>query len=174
MEILLAPNPVLREECADIDIANEPDLIEMAEEMAKLMYAANGCGLAAPQVGIAKKFIVVDVEYGGPDGAPKNPIFLVNPYVESVRGEKVVDEEGCLSIPGVLVPVARCEDATVKALNLAGEEVTIEAKGFFARCLQHEIDHLSGRTLFETMPVMERLAKLEEYKAALAESGEVA
>ena len=172
MEILLAPNPVLREECADIDIANEPGLAEMAEEMAKLMYAADGCGLAAPQVGIAKKFIVVDVDWG-PSG-DKNPMFLVNPYVESVRGEKVVDEEGCLSIPGVLVPVARCEDATIKALNLAGEEITIEAKGFLARCLQHEIDHLSGRTLFETMPVMERLAKLEEYKAALAASGEVA
>ena len=169
MEIIIAPNPVLRKECEDIDIANEPGLAEIADEMARLMYEANGCGLAAPQVGIAKKLIVVDCEYDGTNKT-KNPIVLVNPMVESTRGEEIVDEEGCLSIPGITVPVARCEDATIQALNIEGEPVTIEAQGFFARCLQHEIDHLSGRTLFETLPVMDRLAKLEEFKAALAEA----
>ena len=165
MEIITAPNPVLRKECTDIDVANEPGLAELADEMARLMYDANGCGLAAPQVGVTKKLIVVDCEWDG-SNKTKNPIVLVNPYVESTRGEEIVDEEGCLSIPGVTVPVARCEDATVRALTIEGEPVVIEAEGFLARCLQHEIDHLSGRTLFETLPVMDRLAKLEEYKAA--------
>lgn len=171
MEIVIAPNPVLRKECEDIDIASEPGIAELADEMARLMYEANGCGLAAPQVGVAKKLIVVDCEYDGTNKS-KNPIVLVNPRVESTRGEEIIDEEGCLSIPGITVPVARCEDATVQAISLDGEPVTIEAQGFFARCLQHEIDHLSGRTLFETLPVMDRLAKLEEFKAALEAADE--
>ena len=169
MEIVIAPNPVLRKECEDIDIANEPGLAGLADEMARLMYEANGCGLAAPQVGIAKKLIVVDCEYDG-SSKSKNPIILVNPRVTSTRGEEIIDEEGCLSIPGITVRVARCEDATVEALSIDGEPVTIEAQGFYARCLQHEIDHLSGRTLFETLPVMDRLAKLEEFKEALEAS----
>ena len=168
MDIVLAPNPVLRRECDDIVIADEVNLADLAADMAETMYAANGCGLAAPQVGISKKLIVVDVEY---DGHKKNPLALVNPVVESTRGELIVDEEGCLSIPGLGIQVARREDATIKALTVEGEPVTIEAKGFLARCLQHEIDHLRGVTLFETLPVVERIEKLNEFKQLLA-SGE--
>ncbi|MGI6216593.1 MAG: peptide deformylase [Coriobacteriales bacterium] len=169
MDIIIAPNPILRQKCEDIVLANEPDIKQFAKDMAKAMYDANGCGLAAPQVGVAKKLIVVDCDYADGD---KSPIYLVNPYVESTSGEPIVDEEGCLSIPGITIPVSRCEDAVIKGIDLDGEPVTIEAKGFLARCMQHEIDHLSGITLFETLPVVERLSKLEEYKAAL-EMGKV-
>ncbi len=164
MDIVIAPNPVLRVECDDIVVADEPNLVETAEQMAKLLYEANGAGLAAPQVGITKKLIVVDCDYS--DGI-KNPMYLVNPKIEATRGEKIIDEEGCLSIPGITIEVARPEDVTVSYLDLDGNPQTIDADGFTARCLQHEIDHLHGITLFETLPVRQRIEKLEEYKAAL-------
>lgn len=168
MQILTAPNPILLKQCDDVVLADEPDIERTMHEMAELMYEAYGCGLAAPQVGITKKMVVVDCEWGD-DDATRNPIFLINPYVESTSGELVVEEEGCLSIPGITVPVERHENAVVKAIDFDGNPFTIEASGFLARCLQHEIDHLAGITLFEKLDVMNRLAKLEEYKAALQE-----
>ena len=168
MDIVIAPNPVLRQQCEDVVLDEWPEVAQVAEQMAELMYSNNGCGLAAPQVGISKKLVVVDCGYDGTKES-RNPIYLVNPRVESVSGEPVVDDEGCLSIPGITVPVARCENAVIIAQNLDGEELQIESKGFEARCMQHEIDHLRGVTLFETMNVVDRLAKLEEYKQALAE-----
>ncbi len=170
MEIHTVPDPILRRECEDVDISSEPGLRKIVKGMAKIMYDTNGCGLAAPQVGITKKIIVVDVDYD--DTGIKNPMCLINPVVESTRGEMVVEPEGCLSVPGVQVPVARREDVTVTAIDLSGNEVRIEAQGFLARCLQHEIDHLHGMTMLEHLPIVERLEKLEEYKAAL-EAGAV-
>lgn len=168
MQILYAPNPVLRQQCEDVAIADEPDLERTMRQMAELMYDAYGCGLAAPQVGISKKMVVVDCDWSDEEGS-RNPIFLINPTVESTSGELVVADEGCLSIPGITIPVERREEAVVKAYDFDGKEFTIEANGFLARCLQHEIDHLSGITLFEKLNVVDRLDKLEEYKAALAE-----
>ncbi len=167
MQILTSPNPILREPCADVVVEDEPNLRNTMLEMAELMYDACGCGLAGPQVGISKKIIVVDCDYSGAMGIPKNPMLLVNPRIESAGGEKATDEEGCLSIPGITVPVARFENVAVEALDPEGNPVSIEASGFLARCLQHEIDHLSGITLFETMNMAERLKKLVEYKIAL-------
>ena len=167
MQILTSPNPILRKPCEDVVVASERDLRQTMMEMAELMYNARGCGLAGPQVGLSKKIIVVDVEYSGEDGCPKDPMLLVNPSIVSAGGEKVVDDEGCLSIPGITVPVERFHEVVVNALDPEGKPVHIEAEGFLARCLQHEIDHLSGITLFETMNVVDRLKKLEEYKAAV-------
>ncbi len=166
MNIVTVPNPILRKECADVDLASEPGLAKTVKEMAKLMYEFNGCGIAAPQVGILKKIVVVDVDYD--ETKRKEPIFLINPRVVSTDGEMVTDIEGCLSVPGIQVEVARCEDAVVEALDLDGNEVRIEADGFFARCLQHEIDHLHGITMLEHLPVVQRLEKIEEYKRACA------
>ncbi len=165
MEIVTLPNPVLRRHCADVDIEAEPDLHSLVMQMAKLMYDSKGCGLAAPQVGISKKIVVIDVDY---DQGKKNLICLINPYVVSTRGEKVLDQEGCLSVPGIQVMVPRCEDVSVAGYDIEGNEVRIDAEGFFARCLQHEIDHLNGITMLEHLPIVERLEKLEEYKAAKA------
>jgi peptide deformylase len=125
---------VLRKKSKEIDVINDR-IIELANDMVETMHEAEGCGLAAPQVGILKRLIVVDVGDG--------PIELVNPRLVSQEGEKT-EAEGCLSIPGVVGEVKRPYKVVVEALNLKGEEIVIEGEGILARALCHEIDHLDG------------------------------
>lgn len=112
-----------------------PNIIKLLENMADTMYAAKGVGLAAPQIGVSKRVIVVDIGEG--------LVELINPEILEVSGN-VVDSEGCLSVPGMLGEVARADKVVVKGLNRKGEEVILRAKGFMARAIQHEIDHLEG------------------------------
>lgn len=108
--------------------------------LATLYAIPNGVGLAAPQVGVSKRLVVIDVNREDLDS---KPLMLIDPKIQSLEGE-IVDEEACLSIPDVTADVKRAEKVVVSALNLDGEPVTIEGEGFFARVLQHEIDHLDG------------------------------
>lgn len=103
--------------------------------MIETMYAADGVGLAAPQVGILKRLVVIDIGEG--------PVVLINPEILSMEG-RYVDVEGCLSVPGEQGEVERPEKLTVRALNENGEEVTYEAEDLFARAVCHELDHLDG------------------------------
>jgi peptide deformylase len=156
-----------------IEMEELPGLKAKAAEMARLMYETVGCGLAAPQVGLSKRLIVVDPEWGVPDGedgepAAPNPRFLVNPVIVRLWGEMEVLEEGCLSVPGILVPITRFESIEVEAFDLDGRLMRIEADGFAARVLQHEIDHLEGMTLFERLTPLERIDAIQAYEAALA------
>ncbi|WP_347487932.1 peptide deformylase [Desulfoscipio sp. XC116] len=112
-----------------------PHIEKLIDNMRDTMYANQGVGLAAPQIGISKRVIVVDVG----DGL----VELVNPVIEYADGTQV-DSEGCLSIPGVTGEVARAERVKVSGLDRAGNEKEVEAHGYFARALQHEIDHLNG------------------------------
>jgi len=136
--------------------------------MAKLMYASKGCGLAAPQVGIPQRLIVIDctvLEEG--EDAVQNPTFYVNPQVVYRGGEEEVDEEGCLSIPGISIPIKRFTKLTVEALDLDGEPFVVEAEGFLARALQHELDHLDGTTMFEHLDPIKRIEAFKAYEDAL-------
>jgi peptide deformylase len=137
--------------------------------MAKLMYKSQGCGLAAPQVGISKRLIVIDVTPPDEDGevTEHNPVFFINPVVKRLWGEKEICDEGCLSIPGIQVPIERFDSIEVEALDLDGEPFILEADGFFARALQHEIDHLEGMTMFEHLDPIERIQAFKEYEEAL-------
>lgn len=110
-------------------------LLQLLDDMAETMYTAPGIGLAAPQVGVSKRVIVVDVG----DGLMK----LINPKIVKSEGE-VEDTEACLSVPGKVGDVTRFKTVTVKAMQPEGSIVKIEAEGLLARCLQHEIDHLDG------------------------------
>jgi peptide deformylase len=109
--------------------------IELIEDMLETMYNAEGVGLAAPQVGILKRVVVIDVGEG--------PIILINPKIIDSKGECIM-KEGCLSIPGIMGEVIRPEMVTVEALNPDSQKVVIEGKGLLARALFHEIDHLEG------------------------------
>lgn len=164
MDIVLSPNPLLRSVCEPCKVG-DPSLVVLAEEMAATMYANYGCGLAAPQVGILKRIIVVDCN--DPDADP-DPIYLVNPEIVELKGEPVTDTEGCLSCPGVGVPITRQPIARVRYYDLEGNECEIESDGLLGRCLQHEIDHLNGKTLFESCSPMNRIKALQDYQAALA------
>jgi peptide deformylase len=125
---------VLRKKSKKVDEINDRVLV-LLKDMQDTMYAADGVGLAAPQVGILKRIAVVDVGQG--------PINLINPEIIQTEGE-YLDEEGCLSIPGEQGKVLRPEKVKVRALNEKGEEFELEGEGLLARALCHEIDHLDG------------------------------
>lgn len=125
---------VLRKKSKKVDEINDRILV-LLKDMQDTMYAADGVGLAAPQVGILKRVVVIDVGHG--------PINLINPEIIYTEGQ-CIDEEGCLSIPGEQGKVLRPEKVKVRALNEKGEEFELEGEGLLARALCHEIDHLEG------------------------------
>jgi len=124
------------------------------------MYEAPGIGLAAPQVGVLKRVIVYDL---GDDG---NPVALCNPVIVSSGDELELDEEGCLSLPGITVEVERPTTVVCEALSLKGTPVSIEAEGLHARLLQHEIDHLDGVLIIDRATPEERKDALRRYREA--------
>ncbi len=164
MKIVTVPDPLLREVCEACE-PGDPSLKRLAKKMARTMYQNNGCGLAAPQVGVMKRFVVIDCDQS--DGR-QDPIFLVNPVLVETSGDIVEDEEGCLSCPGISVKVSRPEFASVRYFDLDGEEWVIEGDGLLGRCLQHELDHLDGRTLFESCLPIDRIKALRDYELAQA------
>lgn len=112
-----------------------PNVLKLLDNMKETMYTAQGVGLAAPQVGVLKRIVVIDVGEG--------LIELINPEIIEASGEDT-DVEGCLSCPGLIGEVTRASKVKVKALNREGKEITIIGEDLLARCLQHEIDHLEG------------------------------
>ncbi|MBR4943835.1 MAG: peptide deformylase [Peptococcaceae bacterium] len=126
-----------------------PNVIKMLDRMQETMYAANGVGLAAPQVGILKRVIVVDIGEDGP-----GVLRLINPEILERSGSQN-GPEGCLSCPGMWGDVKRSQYVKVKAMNEQGQEIIIEAEDFLARALQHEIDHLEGILFIDTATNME-------------------
>jgi peptide deformylase len=131
------PGPVLRKRAAVVkDVDGE--LIITADEMFSIMYENNGIGLAAPQVGVSRRLLVIDVREDG------KPVYvMINPRLTKRDGE-VEAEEGCLSLPDIFGEVKRAERIEVKYVDREGEEQTMEAEGMLARAIQHEIDHLNG------------------------------
>lgn len=125
---------ILRKKSKEVDVINDK-IITLLKDMADTMYKAQGVGLAAPQVGILKRVVIID--------AGEGLIELINPVIKSESGEQI-EIEGCLSIPGVFGEVKRPAVVVVEALNRKGEKVTIEGKELLARALCHEIDHLNG------------------------------
>lgn len=171
MKLVLSPDPVLRQICDEVDVGDSAELHaveKQAATMLKIMYKNHGCGLAAPQVGIAQRFFVVDVEWDGENAKTKNPIVLINPRIVEKHGDPIEASEGCLSLPGVLIPVMRQENVMLQGYDTDGELIEVEAHEFDARCFQHENDHLDGITLFEKVDPIERVRYLEEYQEALA------
>ena len=166
LKIVVSPDPVLSQVCEPCTPGDKA-LVRLSKQMAHAMYKNNGCGIAAPQVGITKRLVVIDVDYDGEDGE-RNPIVLVNPQIMELRGEPERAGEGCLSCPGVTVPIERQPWARVRYYDLEGELWEIEGDGLLVRCLQHEIDHLDGKTLFESCDPMTRIEALRAYEEARA------
>ena len=132
LPIVISPDPILSTVCEPCDLADK-SLRRLSKQMAHAMYKNYGCGIAAPQVGVTKRLIVIDVDWDGEKGE-KNPIVLVNPEI----------------------------------VELDGELWEIEGDGLLGRCLQHEIDHLNGKTLFESCDPMTRIEALRAYEEAKA------
>ncbi|MDO4541009.1 MAG: peptide deformylase [Syntrophomonadaceae bacterium] len=134
IKILTEPDPALREKSLPVQKINA-GVLRVLDNMIETMKAADGVGLAAPQIGVLKRMAVVDV-----DGLS---VELINPEILEMAGEQV-GSEGCLSVPGYVGEVTRAKKIKVKALNRNGDEIVIEAENHRARCIQHEIDHLDG------------------------------
>jgi peptide deformylase len=155
LSILTYGNPVLRKRAKPVS-AISPGLKRLADDMLDSMYASNGVGLAAPQVGDSVRLIVVDVS-GSEEEREKKPLVLFNPVILSARGEAVA-EEGCLSVPDVWADVARPEIITVRALDREGKSFELkDVDGLLARCIQHEIDHLEGVLFVDKISSTDRL-----------------
>jgi len=131
-------DPVLRNVAEDVDPSwlSTDEFATLIEDMVETMYHAKGVGLAAPQIGIGKRIFVAESADG--------PIAVVNARIVRRSRKTVADEEGCLSIPGKFDTVERAREVTVEGLTTDGKPLTFTAKGFFARIMQHEIDHLDG------------------------------
>ena len=138
-QIRVDGDDILRKKCKEVKEMNERTKT-LIEDMLDTMYDAGGVGLAAPQVGVLKRIVVIDVDYGNPYD---NPHVLINPVIIEREGEQTGDE-GCLSIPGKVAEVTRPNRVVVKFLNEDMEEVTLEAEELFARAICHELDHLEG------------------------------
>lgn len=162
LEILTYPNPRLKEVSKPVTEFG-PKLHKLLDDMAETMYAANGVGLAAPQVGETIRVFVVDVQIEG--GAPRKLLEFINPKFTAGEG-KIVYEEGCLSIPGVAEEVTRKAKVKIEYQDRFGEKKEMEAEGLLSVALQHENDHLDGVLFVERLsPIRRRLTRKKLEKA---------
>jgi peptide deformylase len=147
MQIVTYPDPVLRETAEPVGRIDQK-ILDLLDQMQESMYADDGVGLAAPQVGVSKRIIVVD----GGEGL----VNLINPEIISSNDETEGVEEGCLSLPGIRVTVTRPTEVTVTGMNEKGESVRYEASDLMARIFQHEIDHLNGTLIIDHLSTLQR------------------
>lgn len=157
LEIRTLGDPVLRRKAAKVTSITRR-IRTLAEQMLLTMYEEKGIGLAAPQVGVPKQLIVVDVQE-----EDSGALVLINPRIAEHSKRVVCMEEGCLSIPGLRAAVFRPERVVVHALNLSGKSIAVDADGLLARCLQHEIDHLNGILFIDYLAPNERARLLDAY-----------
>jgi peptide deformylase len=150
LSIVTYPDPILTGKARKVADVNG-DTKKLMEDMLETMYAAPGVGLAAPQVGVDRRIIVVDA--GGEE--KREPILLANPEIVSCEG-KAVGEEGCLSLPEFREKITRSEKVCVRGINEHGNEVTYDAEGVLAVVFQHEIDHLDGVLLINRVSGLKR------------------
>lgn len=165
-EVVLMGDPVLRTEAAPVEDFDE-ELRTLVRDMFETMYLAEGIGLAAPQVGISKRVLVVDLRR---EDEPDHRVALVNPEVVWASGEKDKEPEGCLSIPGLEEVVERPWAVRIEGFDPDGEKVVIEADELYARALQHEIDHLDGVLFLDRVSPLTRKLAMKKWKKLRAEA----
>ena len=157
-------DPVLRKQCQVIKNIDE-ELVTLSEDMIETTLAAPGVGLAANQIGISWRLFVVNM---GVETDKDNLITLINPEITAMEGSEL-GEEGCLSIPDMIAEVNRATQIEVKAIDLNGNDVRVEAKGYLARALQHEMDHLNGVLFWDSLGKVKRDIMKRKFKKKLKE-----
>ncbi len=162
--ILAYPDPILKKKSLPVAIINDATR-ELVRDMAETMYDAQGVGLAAPQIGISQRIILIDVSQK--DDCPEL-IVCINPMFIHTEGESY-EEEGCLSVPKYAANIHRHAKVVVKALNLNGEEVTYNAEGLLAIAFQHEIDHLDGILFVDHLSPLKKEMFKKKYRRMLEE-----
>ena len=165
-EIVLMGDPVLREEALEVTNFNR-DLRSLVRDLYESMYHAEGVGLAAPQIGISKRVIVIDLRK---DDEPDVRLALINPRVVWHSDERRKSAEGCLSIPGLEEVVERASDVHVEGVDPDGRSIRVEAQDLFARALQHEIDHLDGILFVDRVSGLKRRMLMKKWKKLRVEA----
>ena len=142
LNILVYPDSRLRTVAKPVE-AVDCNVVTLVDDMAQTMYSAPGIGLAATQVNVPKRVIVMDLS-----GNRDELIVFINPIIEALEGE-IETEEGCLSVPGIVAPVSRSERITISALNREGKSFRLDASELLSVCIQHEVDHLNGKVFVD-------------------------
>ena len=165
-KIVIEPDPILRKVSEPIEKVDN-DLRKLLDDMLETMYAAPGIGLAAVQVGILKRLIVIDISK---DKEKKNPLFLINPEIVSKSKNTSIYEEGCLSLPGHFAEIERPAECQINFLDYNGKKKEISAKGLLSTCIQHELDHLNGILFIDYLSKLKKdmiIKKLIKHKKEL-------
>ena len=166
--ILVLPDARLRAVADPIDAVDD-DIKALAKDMLETMYDAPGIGLAAPQIGVMKRIVVMDL---AKEGEKPEPLVLINPEITRFSDVVQTTEEGCLSIPELYYDVERPDAVTVKYTDLDGNEVTKDAEGKLAVCIQHELDHLDGVLYIDYLSRLKRDRVIKKFdKAAKRAAG---
>ncbi len=152
LPILEFPDPRLRTKAVPVEAVRlaEPSFQQLFDDMFETMYEAPGIGLAASQVDVHQRFMVIDVT-----DDKTRPLVFVNPVITARQGEQVY-QEGCLSVPGIYAEVTRSDVITVQALDRSGHPFTMDADGVLAVCVQHELDHLEGKLFVDYLSPLKR------------------
>ena len=159
-EILTVPNPVLKQVSAPVDKVDD-ELRTLMDDMLETMYDAPGIGLAAIQIGVPKRVIVMDLAR---ENEPKQPRYFVNPEILWASDETFTYEEGCLSVPEIFDAVDRPARVKLRYLNYQGEQIEEDADGLFAVCIQHEMDHLNGVLFIDHLSRLKREQAVKKVK----------
>lgn len=157
MKVVTYPDPILDRPCDDVTTFDQ-SLKRLSDDMAEAMYASHGVGLAAPQVGLSRRFILVDPSAGE---AGNELIALANPRITWSSTELATSEEGCLSLPGVFIPIVRPVACDVEYFDIDGEIRSMKCSGWKARIVQHEVEHLIGITMLNKVGSLARKLALK-------------
>ena len=163
--IITEPNKILRQISKPVEKVGKEEQ-QLMDDMLETMYSANGIGLAAIQIGIPKRIIVMDIS---PDKSKKKPLYLVNPVIKNKDTLKSTYEEGCLSVPNQFAEIDRPKNCDVEYLDYEGERKFLKAEGLLATCIQHEMDHLEGILFIDYLSKLKKsmiVKKLSKLKSA--------
>jgi peptide deformylase len=160
LPILALPDPLLRKTSAPVERVDD-DLRKLADDMLETMYDAPGVGLAAVQVGVLRRLIVLDT---AKDEEPAKALVLINPEIVKLGSELRMHEEGCLSLPDVRVEIDRPSTVTVRYLDREGKAQELSAEGLLATAIQHEVDHLDGKLIIDFLSRLKRDIIVRRFK----------
>tara|TARA_B100000575_G_scaffold158489_1_gene126605 strand:+ start:2174 stop:2698 length:525 start_codon:yes stop_codon:yes gene_type:complete len=165
-KIVIEPDPILRKKSEILEKVDD-ELRKLLDDMLETMYSAPGIGLAAVQVGILKRLIVIDISK---EKDKKNPLFLINPEIISKSKNTSTYEEGCLSLPGHFAEIERPAECQIKYIDYEGKKKEIKVTGLLSTCIQHEVDHLNGILFIDYLSKLKKdmiIKKLVKHKKEL-------
>tara|TARA_B100000963_G_C22582805_1_gene651659 strand:+ start:940 stop:1464 length:525 start_codon:yes stop_codon:yes gene_type:complete len=161
--IIIEPDPILRKKSDPLEKVND-ELRKLLDDMLETMYAAPGIGLAAVQVGILKRLVVIDISK---EEEKRSPLYLINPIITFKSQKKSLHEEGCLSLPGYFAEIERPAECHINYISYEGEQKKLKATGLLSTCIQHEIDHLDGILFIDYLSKIKKdmiIKKLTKFK----------